>query len=677
MFNRNRLFTALAATAVLVTATSASAITPDEAACRSAMTKALAKYVKAYQKATAACHKLRDKGTLPGSTDCADSGTVDVVGKNKPALALNDFFNVLQESCASVPSILTQFPRCPAPFHIVDDITGGSGIDNVGELYDCLHYHIDHVLSEADRSALGEPSVLPLTKEQQKCHGAIAKGVGKYINAIVKTRNSCQQGLDKDGGPLSFACATADPKGKIVGALIKAEQALNGACSPAALSDVQLAQLDSCAADLNGIKICAFENAAKHGGGGTTSLMWNLPGECPLSATYQIGTNPFDTDVDTGAPGLVHDMDPILGYGGVRYALSCDADCANCSTSVSPPADSCRCNGDNSVTCSTNGDCTSFGGTCQCFYGPPAAYSAGGSPACVTTMINGAMTGSFDPATGDMSLALPVNIKIFSGLSQVAPCPLCVAGVCDGGTRNGLGCSPDATDPTFGPVSYDCPPAIGQNISGAGNSTTFNFTTGTQSIPFALACDPPLASRNCACSVCTGDVRIACNSDAECIAAAAGTCDLDVSGPAENRRPNNCNDLICSPDPSGAANEGKCLAGPSDSYCSGLVRANGDGILPCINNTDCTDFNFECPGNDCGTCSLTRVRDCFLDPIVAQGDPGHAMVGEGCLAITSNVGINAVCGWPGAYRIRQNITTDVFCSDGVTPFEPPGGSNCP
>jgi hypothetical protein len=29
------------------------------------------------------------------------------------------------------------------------------------------------------------------------------------------------------------------------------------------------------------------------------------------------------------------------------------------------------------------------------------------------------------------------------------------------------------------------------------------------------------------------------------------------------------------------------------------------------------------------------------------------------------------------YRIKQNVAVDVFCSDGITPFELPGGSNCP
>jgi len=46
-------------------------------------------------------------------------------------------------------------------------------------------------------------------------------------------------------------------------------------------------------------------------------------------------------------------------------------------------------------------------------------------------------------------------------------------------------CSVDASDATFGDVSYDYPPSLGANISGAGVETTFDFSTGMLSMPTA------------------------------------------------------------------------------------------------------------------------------------------------------------------------------------------------
>jgi hypothetical protein len=82
-------------------------------------------------------------------------------------------------------------------------------------------------------------------------------------------------------------------------------------------------------------------------------------------------------------------------------------------------------------------------------------------------------------------------------------------------------------------------------------------------------------------------------------------------------------------------------------YCNGYLRANGDGIIPCASNSDCTVLNTECPGNNCGTCSLSRLRDCFLDPIVALGEPGRAVAGDGCISRATSAGVNYAIGWPG------------------------------
>jgi hypothetical protein len=669
-----RCLSALATVFVVASAQPSYALTDDEIACRDTISKYMGKYAKAVNKAIAGCHKLRNKGTLSSNYDCNDPVAADL--KFKAAKAQSAAFNAITSQCPAAPSVLGAFPRCPAPYQFDDDGGATTEMDTFGELYLCLVEHTREVTSTNAARVLGEPGLLD--DAQQKCHGTLAKGYNKVVDTIIKERSACQKDIDKNGGSLDFVCAAYDGKGKIAGALAKSFDKITGACSAAELGAAELSDLDSCSDDLNDLPNCALADVAMKAGGGMGAMYWEFPGECPTSGSYDILTTTSATDVDVGPTGSVQDMDPVLGYGGARYTIACDLDCANCATtSVSPAVDACRCNGNASIGCSINADCASFGGTCNCFYGPPAAWSAGGSSVCVQTHITAPMSGDLEPGSGDFALSIPIAARIFLGNGIFDPCPTCESGVCDGGARNGSSCSVDATDPTFGDVSYDCPPNLAQNISGSGIKTTIAYTTGTLSLPFALPCDGSLSGMNCACNTCTLDNQRACNTDAECSSAGAGTCRTGVGHGGYFRAPNQCGDLICSPDPNGDPNEGTCLNGPTDKFCDNALRANGEGLITCLDNADCAALNSECPGGNCGTCTLSQDRDCFLDPIVAEGEPGLRVVGQNCLAPSTNAGVNAAIGLPGAYRIQQNISPKIFCDDGITPFELPGGSNCP
>ena len=225
-------------------------------------------------------------------------------------------------------------------------------------------------------------------------------------------------------------------------------------------------------------------------------------------------------------------------------------DCGGCSAAVAPIDDACSCNGDGSVGCSNNAECAGFGGTCECFLHPPLHFNPGGTPICVTDRISGAMGGSVDTVSGTASLTAPTRETIYIGFGQQQACPICDAGLCNGGPRDGLACSVDGSDATFGDVSYDCPPNPLSNITGTGFGQPINLTTGSFSLPFNLACDAPLGGYDCACSTCTLNNQIACNSDAECAAVFAGTCRTDSLHGGVSRAPNGCGDLVCSPDPS-------------------------------------------------------------------------------------------------------------------------------
>ncbi len=672
------LFVALFLPSVVAAPIAGAQVGPSDASCRAAIAKAGGKYIKTAQKVITGCHKLRNAGKIPAALDCNNLATADIKVKIPTAAQKARDAVIGNPDCGA--AVLAQFGRCPVPFETIDDGGATTGIDEFTELADCLIAHTDALAQDTAETVLGSPTA-PLVPDVQRCHSALAKGYTKLVNTTVKERAKCQSASDKVGGAFAFACATSDPNGKILTARNKAASAITSACTilnPLSRSsrDRGLPDMDSCAETLDGLIVCALDDTAGKTGGGTAAMLWELPGICPGTGSYVVVPVSTGTELDTGFSGLVHDMDPILGYRGAAFTISCDVDCANCvSTAVAPPADACRCNGDPTVVCANDLACTGFGGTCQCFYGPPTPYSAGSSPACVTTRVDGSMSGSLDPATGAVALAIPLRVTIYLGIGVDRPCPLCDAGACDGGSRDGLACTVDATDATFGSVSYDCPPSPGSNITGAGLETTVDYTTGSTSLPFGTDCGGFLTGSACACAVCTGDTSLTCNSDAECAGVGAGTCTAGVT--SSTRFPNKCDDLICSPDPGGAPDDGTCFAGPTDSYCDGYLRANGEGILGCADNADCQAYDPICAGSDCGDCTLSKFRECFLDPIVAVGTPGEAIVGVGCIGGSASPAVNSVIGWPGAYRVKQKLAAELFCSDGVTPYQPPGGSNCP
>jgi len=273
--------------------------------------------------------------------------------------------------------------------------------------------------------------------------------------------------------------------------------------------------------------------------------------------------------------------------------------------------------------------------------------------------------------------------KIFLGLAQNKPCPTCsgatlgAAGSCSGGANNGAACVTNAIHPDFGGLSYQCQPTLASNISGAGLKLMLSFTDGPTSLPFGDACDAPNGSLSCACGGCSLDSTTPCNGDADCSGAGLGTCEKGFGGVA--RRPNSCDSLQCDDQGNGI---GECDQSPPDRdlFCDGYKRKSGDGIITCATNADCTALDSECPGGDCGDCSLDQQKRCFRNPIVAKGVPGQdgaELVSNFCSPPTNNVGINNAGGIPGAGRAIIDWDFKGFCPlpNDTREFEL-GGSNC-
>jgi hypothetical protein len=301
-------------------------------------------------------------------------------------------------------------------------------------------------------------------------------------------------------------------------------------------------------------------------------------------------------------------------------------------------------------------------------------------------------------------------------------------GTCLGGPRNNQPCDVQGFDLTFAPTnadnpttgnSLDCPPSSGANISGAGLAITLPLTTGTSTKSAQDACEAPLGALSCFCGVCSLDNTKSCETDLECSNLGLGTC---TQGNGVDRKPNDCSDGYCI-EVMGQTDRGECSGGPphciggpnvddlcavdsecsvciggandglacaddtdcpggtcdlytcgqeSDTvnFCSGVLFANGRGILPCTDDASCDSYisnssntdSWVCPGNVCGTCSVSTFRSCFLDPIEVSGTPdteNPVLAGSFCLPPSGNGSVNAATGSPGPGSVKTDAIVEL------------------
>ena len=141
----------------------------------------------------------------------------------------------------------------------------------------------------------------------------------------------------------------------------------------------------------------------------------------------------------------------------------------------------------------TNLNCSSTG----CRFGAPLPIpNANSTPTstCVINTVASDLSGTTNCSTGTENIDLPLGAEIFlTGDSLttepgIQPCPLCTggspgvpsSGTCQGGTNNGMACTPQSSD--LGgpfPTSHDCPPLVSASIGTL--PIGFKLTSGTVS----------------------------------------------------------------------------------------------------------------------------------------------------------------------------------------------------
>ncbi len=547
------------------------------------------------------------------------------------------------------------------------------------------------------------PTPSALTADDVKCRGAITKGYPKFVSAALKSLTGCQGARDAAGNYPTSYCAglslsALDPKGKVQGALTKAGDGITASCAAAALANIgscssaSVGDLKSCndtawleAADLAftsnyELPATICPSAVRTTIRGACTTQDGSPGSC--SSGNQTGTQ-----LSVGWKGLAHAVDIVDSYtlaGDVTCPGTEKGTCGTCTidgiSDDNPQyAAFTRCK-DSPWTACTNPfgtDAACGGGQCAYYLGPPLAISAGGTPTCTMNVVASDITGTVDPDAGTGAFTVNLRSVVHTGLSQARPCPICrndttpqdgvASGTCLGGPRNGQACDVQGFDLSFAPTnagtptagnSLDCPPAAAANISGSGLAITLPLTTGTSTKTAEDPCEAPNASKNCFCGVCSGDNTVSCNKDSDCSGAGLGSCGR---GNGVDRKPNNCSDGVCTPVP-GQTDRGECQA-DIDSYCSGVLFANGHGVIPCNSDADCDSYisgsanpdDWVCQGNNCGTCTVASLRSCFLDPISLSGTPDTTnpiLAGTFCLPPSSNGSVNSATGSPGPGAVQ-------------------------
>jgi hypothetical protein len=661
-------FLSAAVFAASVGTANAAAVDSVNAKCRATNAKSLNKLAATISKSFDGCVS---SGVKNGSGNCSTTAAADTKGKVPGAKG--KLADGIGKSCPGADVALAEHEICGTPI--------GTAINDGTDLAVCLNDLADKNI-ERWRVAILNPSYANAAPVA-KCISAIGKSATKYLSTVGKEQSKAVNSSDKGGGDSNYS-NPGDPSGKIGAAAQKLADGITKSCS--VLTPDQWGLVGSCDDDLAGVIACVTAKTRAVAEGLNASA-YDQPGSCPTSVKVQIhhdaanGGDLGATELDVGTTGFGHNAGLIDDFVG-SVKLACGAptgnDCTSCTVTAGCDTGNCRCSNDITLECNTpfaaGGVCGA--GTCRVFFGPPLPLSASGTPTCVVNEITSELVGTANLATGESDTSVENRALVYTGISQSRPCPTCVGNVCQGGQRNGLACSIDGTSETFGDVSYDCPPTTLSNISGSGLKINLDLTDGTVNLPFALPCDPPLGGLDCSCSTCTGDNSIGCNSDAECAAAGAGTCRTDGLHGGALRQPNFCSgNCVAVP---GSPTEGECDgAGPVDSYCSGLVKGNGGGIITCATNGDCDALDSECPGNDCGDCTISEPRKCFLDPIVADGTPGTegaVLVSNFCSAPTSSGAVNSAAGTPGPSRLSLDFEFFGRCADG-SPWGP-GGANC-
>ncbi|MFT4572389.1 MAG: hypothetical protein ACI8TX_003584 [Hyphomicrobiaceae bacterium] len=297
-----------------------------------------------------------------------------------------------------------------------------------------------------------------------------------------------------------------------------------------------------------------------------------------------------------------------------------------------------QCSGDGSIDCSTDESCDFACEGLLCNGGPNDGVACTLNSECSAGTCSG-----LDPTPND-------GVR---------------GGTCKGTGGENLGetCDAQAFNTTFpanggGWHSLDCFPGVGTNTTGQGLQVNLAVTTGTApSITAAVPCGGFFNSQDCHCRVCRDlsntDTPIPCSTNQECVDQGFKDCLGGLATPQ-----NNCAN-IANCVPGGGNNPDGACSDRDATFCDGFSRANGNGILTCTTNGDCSAVS-----SQAGNCTSSIPNPCFPSTVTGQGtpDPDYPIgVATFCLAPSGSAGINGAAGLPGPGRAVQQSIAEIYC----------------
>jgi len=724
-----RRFAAAAVLSISIGLPGAALALPDaQSECRDTIAESITRYAGTAAKAVASCHKRRSAGARSPATECNDVAVADDAGKT--VAARTNARAAITSACASADELLANYPSCPAPASAADDGGLTTGIDDFGEVADCLLALADVQVGAIAKAGQGDPQET-LTDPLRKCQGGVGKGTMRVMRTVMSERRRCQKEVDEHSNSDDYACTSSDPRGRVYSALVRYQEKTSPICN---FSPDVLSALDACSDDANGFMDCSSQSAVVRAGtlirdayvlgeqtttttlpGQTTTTLENdgscggsaptCDGTCPDGLVCQSngaechcaaeGTGhcapatirrsilsrfspirPGQTALNAGWSGIAMDIDMPDGAGD-WVDVECDDNCENCEVHLKPNVESgasaCRCTSDPTQTCNViNGSdpdsCGSLDPTCRCYFGAPLPVTTAGNPACVGFRIRDDYKGTMNLRTGEWHDSLAVAAVVYLGVATAEPCPTCDGDpVPNDGIRGGT-----------------CSDGLGTACDVNGAHSTFGKVSND--------CLPPSAA-----NISGAGLIIDVNFSTDQVTLGATLpCDTPAGRLCHCRTCTGNTNVACSSDSvcaqfnagvctaSGGAGvrlnqctnfdcsaNGNCTTGPIDRYCDNEVYPDGRGYTSCQSDGDCASG---------GHCTIAQFRRCFPDPIVYEGsaDPyGHTGVSAFCVAPTSNPAINIASGLPGPGGLLVTFADDIRCqNDPSVAYQFPSGANC-
>jgi hypothetical protein len=320
----------------------------------------------------------------------------------------------------------------------------------------------------------------------------------------------------------------------------------------------------------------------------------------------------------------------------------------------------------------------------------------GGVGLCLTTELTAPVTGTIDVEAGALATDVDLLHRIWLGLTQHDPCATCSGGVCVGGTRNGLSCTPQGTSTVHADtLSLDCPVAATSSAI-ATLPVSGTLTTGTQTMTVSAANPGCTAfgytALRCLCDTCQTAAAEPCSSNADCPPGRAcgglrcmpgaplvgNVCTVPGSNPAEcgaggicgragyPTQPNPCFGNVCTPNTPpdfDSADEGICAGGPFEGRCS------VNTYLGCTTASDCACVGCA-PGQTCvfAPVACFTTNGVIADNVISGGAPDTpvggifdpVVSGLFCTGSTGSSAVNTALGLPGLGRPTIPMSASMY-----------------